>query len=228
MPRLANKVAVKIRWLESEAIDEDTCQRLLERSIRASSCPAGSGCGAWKARWTAIRYCREQKLPYLGLCVGLHCAVVEFARDVCGLKGADSTEFNPKTQYPVIFLMPGQRGQKTKGHTMRLGAYPAVLKAGDSDATAATVPKDAGISERHRHRYEVNPALPADLEKQWPDRQRQVARRPARRVHGAAGSSVLRGDPVASRVQVPPLRPHPLFDNFIRQAYEYSRHGARS
>jgi CTP synthase len=220
---VANKVGVKIRWLESEAVDQDSCHKLLD-GVSGVVVPGGFGTRGMEGKMEAIRFCREKGLPYLGLCVGLHCAVAEFARNVCGLKGADSTEFNPKTKYPVIFLMPGQRGVKAKGGTMRLGSWPMILKSGSLAAACYGFLKGRGTaSERHRHRYEVNPAYLKVLEK-----------------HGliASGKSPdgklvevieLKGHPFFVATQAHPefksrpLRPHPLFVNFVRQAHEYSR-----
>jgi CTP synthase len=219
----ANKVGLKIRWLESEAIDQDSCHRLLD-GISGVVVPGGFGIRGMEGKMEAIRYCREKGLPYLGLCVGLHCAVAEFARNVCGLKGADSTEFNPKTKHPVIFLMPGQRGVRAKGGTMRLGAWPMVLRRGSLAARCYGFAKGRGVaSERHRHRYEVNPAYLPLLE---------------RRGLIASGKSPdgrlvevveLRGHPFFIATQAHPefksrpLRPHPLFASFVRKAHEYSR-----
>jgi CTP synthase len=219
---VANKVGVKIRWLESEAIDQDSCHKLLE-GVSGIVVPGGFGVRGMEGKMEAIRFCRENGLPYLGLCVGLHCAVAEFARNVCGLKGADSTEFNPKTKHPVIFLMPGQRGVKAKGGTMRLGAWPMKLKSGSLAAACYGFAKGPGTgSERHRHRYEVNPKYLPLLEK-----------------HGLIASAKspdgklvevleLKGHPFFVATQAHPefksrpLRPHPLFLNFISKAHEHS------
>ena len=99
-----------------------------------------------------IKYSRENKVPFLGICLGLQCAVIEFARNVCKMQGANSTEFNSKTQYPVIDLMESQRAIKIKGGTMRLGAYECEIKVGTKAYSAY---KSKKISERHRHRYEL-------------------------------------------------------------------------
>ena len=101
----------------------------------------------------AIRHARENKVPFLGICLGMQLAVVEFARNVCGLAGAHSAELDPQTPHPVIDLMPDQVGVTAKGGTMRLGSYPCRLKEG---SLAAAVYGAQEISERHRHRYEFN------------------------------------------------------------------------
>jgi CTP synthase len=182
-----------------------------------------------EGKMAAIQYCRENNLPYLGLCVGLHCAMIEFARNVCGMAGANSTEFNPKAKYPVIYLMPGQRGLTSKGHNMRLGDYPCVLKAGSVAARSYGFSRGRGrILERHRHRYEVNQKFLARLEASG-----LVA-------SGASPDGELieivelRDHPFFVATQFHPefksrpLHPHPLFRSFVGRAYEHSLSRARS
>ncbi|MCH7613839.1 MAG: gamma-glutamyl-gamma-aminobutyrate hydrolase family protein, partial [Candidatus Marinimicrobia bacterium] len=108
------------------------------------------------------KYARENNIPFLGICLGLQCAVIDFARNVCGLEGANSTEFNRRTKYPVIDLMESQRAIKRKGGTMRLGAYDCELKSGTKAYKAY---RKKHISERHRHRWEVNNRYRQRLEK---------------------------------------------------------------
>jgi CTP synthase len=109
----------------------------------------------------AIRFARENRVPFLGICYGMQWAVVEFARHVCGLQGANTTEVDPATPHPVIDLLPEQKGVTEKGGTMRLGAYPCRLAPSSRAAEAYGVPE---VLERHRHRYEVNNAYRAVLE----------------------------------------------------------------
>ena len=113
--------------------------------------PGGFGSRGVEGKIAAIRYAREKKIPFLGICLGMQCTVIEYARDVLGWTDANSTEFDENTEHPVIDLMEEQRGVTQKGGTMRLGAYPCVLKKG---SLAAKLYKEADISERHRHRYE--------------------------------------------------------------------------
>jgi CTP synthase len=109
----------------------------------------------------AIRHARENKIPFLGLCLGMQCAVIEFSRSVCGWKDANSTEFNPKTEHPVLDLLPGQQVEGEKGATQRLGAYPMRIIPGTQ---ARKVYGTARTQERHRHRYEVNNRFRSELE----------------------------------------------------------------
>ena len=114
--------------------------------------PGGFGSRGVEGKIAAIKYAREHKIPFLGICLGMQCAVIEYARDVLGWKDANSTEFDEHTTHPVIDLMEEQRGVTQKGGTMRLGAYPCVLKKG---SLAAKLYSTTQISERHRHRYEL-------------------------------------------------------------------------
>lgn len=157
---------VKIKWIESTDLDEKkvSVEGAL-KDVDGIIVPGGFGKRGIEGKIAAIRYARENKIPFLGLCLGMQMAVVEFARDVCGLKGANSTEFDANTPYPVIDFIPEQVDivkQSNYGGTMRLGAYPAVLKDGTK---VKDMYKEDEISERHRHRYEVNPEYIETLEK---------------------------------------------------------------
>ena len=122
----------------------------------------GFGSRGSEGKILSCKFARENKIPFLGICLGLQCAVIEFARNVCNLDGANSTEFNKKTPYPVIDLMETQRAIKAKGGTMRLGAYDCTLKKGTKAFSAY---RKNNISERHRHRWEVNNRYRDRLEK---------------------------------------------------------------
>ena len=120
--------------------------------------PGGFGSRGVEGKIAAIRFAREKKIPFLGICLGMQCTVIEYARDVLGWKDANSTEFDTATAHPVIDLMEEQRGITQKGGTMRLGAYPCVVKKG---SLAAKLYGQGEISERHRHRYEFANATDA-------------------------------------------------------------------
>ncbi len=153
--------AVKIKWIESEDVETGDPKKLF-KDIKGILIPGGFGTRGIEGKIKAVCYARENNIPFLGICLGLQCAVIEFARNVCKLKGADSTEFNPETLYPVIDILPEQRSIDKKGGTMRLGAYTAILK--DGTRTIEIYGKKV-VSERHRHRYEVNPEYKDSLEK---------------------------------------------------------------
>ena len=124
--------------------------------------PGGFGSRGVEGKIKVIRYARENKIPFLGLCYGLQLAVIEYARNICNLKDANSTEINPNTPYPLIDILPEQKNVVNKGGTMRLGAYPANLVMGT--LVHSLYNKDV-VYERHRHRYEVNPEYHEILQK---------------------------------------------------------------
>jgi len=138
--------------LDSEEIERRGAPAMLSEMDGILVAP-GFGSRGIQGKIDAVRYAREQLVPFFGICLGLQMAVIEFARNVVGLKGANSTEMDAATPYPVVDLMPDQRGVVEKGATMRLGSYPCVLVPGSKAATAYGASE---ISERHRHRYEVN------------------------------------------------------------------------
>lgn len=145
---------VDIDWIDAEEVTPETSEKLL-KDADGILVPGGFGTRGIEGKIEAIRYARENKVPFLGICLGMQLAVVEFARHVAGLDGAHSSELDPDTPYPVIDIMPEQKDISDKGGTMRLGAYPCVLK-GDTFSKQAYGEEE--ISERHRHRYEMNNA----------------------------------------------------------------------
>jgi CTP synthase len=157
----AHQVCVRIRWVDAEQLNDETAPLLLN-GIDGIVVPGGFGYRGIEGKIVAIKYARENGIPFLGLCLGLQCAVIEFARNVCGLDGANSTEFDEGTRHPVIALMDEQRRVVQKGGTMRLGAYPCFLKPGTK---IAEIYGTHLVYERHRHRYEVNPRYHEILER---------------------------------------------------------------
>src|SRR4051812_20092955 len=149
---LTNDVRVELEYIDSEQIEQRGAPELLS-GLDAILVPGGFGDRGTEGKIEAIRYARETKIPFFGICYGMHFAVVEFARHVCGMAGANTVEADRTTAFPVIDLMPDQKGVLEKGGTMRLGAYPCVLEKGSIAAEAYGATQ---ISERHRHRYEVS------------------------------------------------------------------------
>lgn len=147
-----NGVHVDIRWIESEDLEEQDPETVLG-DVDGILVPGGFGVRGVEGKMQAARYAREHDVPYLGICLGMQTAVMEFARDVLGYEDADSAEFNEESTHKVIDFMPDQRGNIPKGGTMRLGAYPCVIRSG-SILEQAYGKKE--IQERHRHRYEFN------------------------------------------------------------------------
>lgn len=161
-----NDTKVNINWIHSERLESEEFEELLDRyrednQLDGILVPGGFGDRGVEGKINAIKYVRENDLPFLGICMGMQCAVIEFARNVCGLEGANSTEFDETTKYPVVDLLPEQKEIDAKGGTMRLGAYPAILKEGT--LTYKLYGKKE-VHERHRHRYEVNPEYHEILE----------------------------------------------------------------
>ena len=148
-----NNSRVNIKWVQTEKVKNQKSADSAFSNVQGILLLPGFGSRGSEGKVLSSKYARENKIPFLGICLGLQCAVIDFARNVCGFTGANSTEFDKRTKYPVIDLMESQKAIKIKGGTMRLGAYDCELKIG-TKAFAAYRRK--GISERHRHRYEVN------------------------------------------------------------------------
>ncbi len=207
-------VKVKPVWVASDTLKEGRCGEILE-GIQGVLVPGGFGVRGIEGKIMAIQYARENGIPFLGLCLGLQCATIEFSRNVVGMKSADSSEFDPETLYPVIDLMDHQKDVDGMGGTMRLGLYPCKLTPGTRafDAYGEEV-----IYERHRHRYEVNNAMRHKMEEA-----------------GLVFSGVSPDGRLVEIIEVPdhpwfvacqfhpefksrPLRPHPLFREFVGAA----------
>lgn len=159
-----------IQWIDSGLFEKDPQSLKILEDYAGIVVPGGFGTSGAEGKIDAIKYCREKDIPFLGLCLGLQLSVVETARNVCGLAGAHTTEINSETKHPVVDLLPEQKSITAKGATMRLGAYPAVL-AEKTKALAlyekfSRVQNENTVTERHRHRYEVNPEYHAQLKKE--------------------------------------------------------------
>lgn len=149
---LFHNYAVDVKWIHAEDLEKTSVEEHLA-GVEGILVPGGFGDRGIEGKISAIRYARENKIPYLGLCLGMQLAVVEFARNVAGMKGANSSEFEADCPYPVIDLLPAQKKVLHKGGTMRLGSYPCRLK---ENTLAAAAYKTGIVNERHRHRYEFN------------------------------------------------------------------------
>lgn len=150
-----NRCHVNVRWIQSDDVTTENVETLLQGVSGVLVAPGFGGRGA-EGKLNAVHYARVNKIPFFGICLGMQCAVIEYSRNVCNLKNANSTEFNPDTPYPVIDMMPDQKHISMKGGTMRLGAYRCVVREGTRAAEAYGTTE---ISERHRHRFEVNNVL---------------------------------------------------------------------
>lgn len=210
----------EIRWIDAEQFVEKPAELKQLLDYQGIIVPGGFGQRGTEGKIAAIGYCREKKIPFLGLCYGMQLAVVEFGRSVAGLKKANSTEIDAKTPYPVIDILPEQKknlAEKKYGATMRLGACPAVLRKG---SIAFEAYQKNSISERHRHRYEVNPNYIEQLEKKGlifsgtsPNRRLMEIMELPKTVHPFFVATQFHPE-FKSR----PLDPHPLFKEFIKTA----------
>jgi CTP synthase len=158
----ACKTRARIHYIDAETFEKNPSKVQTLKDFDGIFIPYGFGPRGTEGKIIAIRFARENVIPFLGICYGFQLAIIEFARNVCGLEGANSTEINPNTPYPVIDLMPEQRGIEYKGATMRLGAHKILVK---SNTIAHTLYKSEEIYERHRHRFEVNLEYADKLEK---------------------------------------------------------------
>ncbi|MBU8901419.1 MAG: CTP synthase, partial [Victivallales bacterium] len=212
-----NDAKIKVLMIEAEELENAKNFDLI-KDTDGILVPGGFGDRGINGKIKAIKYARENKIPFLGICLGMQCAVIEFARNVLGHKDANSTEFNEKTSYPVIDLMLSQKNVTDKGGTMRLGAYPCVLSPKTNAAKAYGASE---ISERHRHRYEFNNDYRADIE--------------------AKGLRIVGTSPDGKLVEMVeltdhpwfvacqfhpefksrPLKAHPLFNDFIKAALKH-------
>ena len=214
----ANDAVVEIRWVDSGLL---TAENAEERLAGCSGVlvPGGFGSRGIEGMICASQHAREKRIPYLGICLGMQMAVVEFARHVLNWEDANSTEFSPTVKHPVIGLMPDQAGVTDKGGTMRLGKYPCVLMEGSRSRSLYGMPE---ISERHRHRYEFNNQFRGPFQ--------------------AAGLALTGTSPDGGLVEIVELpdhpwfvaaqfhpefksrpdRPHPLFYGFIEAALKYA------
>jgi CTP synthase len=211
---IAGNVNLKIRMLESEEITPDNVEQKLA-GVQGVLVPGGFGIRGVEGKICAIRYARENKIPFFGICLGMQCAVIEFLRNVCGLQDANSTEVEPGAADPVISLLDEQRGITDMGGTMRLGAYPCTLTEG---TISAGVYRKSDISERHRHRYEFNPHYRELIEK-----------------NGVVIAGKSPDGALVEMIELPehpwfvacqfhpefkstPVKPHPLFASFVAAA----------
>ncbi|MDQ3917840.1 MAG: CTP synthase [Acidobacteriota bacterium] len=215
---VANNLRVDVRWVESEGLMDDADEERL-RDFDAILVPGGFGKRGVAGMIRAINYARKTRTPYFGICLGMQTAVIEYARTVCGLSGADSTEFDAETPYPVIFKLRDLVGVEEMGGTMRLGAWQCRLAPGSLAREVYGGAEE--ISERHRHRYEFNPEFREQLERAGlvfsgvsADGRFVEMVELAREVH-----PWFLGCQFHPEYKSKPLAPHPLFASFVEAAY---------
>ena len=211
---IASRATVDIKWIDSELLSAENASKLLS-DVSGILIPGGFGSRGVEGMIAAAKYARENRIPYLGLCLGMQVAIIEFARHVCGFRDAHSVELDPNTTHPVIALMPDQSGVEDIGGTLRLGSYPCIL---DETSKAYAVYGASEIAERHRHRYEVNNDFRAPLTE-----------------HGMKLCGTSPDGRIVEMIEIPdhpwflatqahpelksrPNRPHPLFKGFVEAA----------
>ncbi|MCD6167182.1 CTP synthase [bacterium] len=214
-----NNAHVELKWVDSEELSEKDMEKVFA-DVSGILVPGGFGYRGIEGKVHAVRYAREKKVPFFGICLGMQCAVIEYGRNVCNLVGANSSEFEPDTPHPVIHLMEKQKEVTEMGATMRLGAYPCVLKEGSKAFQAY---QQHQISERHRHRYELNNDY-----------------RPVLEEHGLVMSGIYPKENLVEIVELPDhpwfvgvqfhpelksrvTKAHPLFREFVRAALNFQK-----
>ncbi|MBN2373857.1 CTP synthase [bacterium] len=214
---IANETAVKLNWIDAERVEAEGAEIHLS-DANGILVPGGFGNRGTEGKVESIRWARENGIPFLGICLGMQCAVIEFARNVAGLTEANSSEFDLRTPHPVIDLLPGQSGIKEKGGTMRLGHYPCYIS---KDSIAFNAYKSLVALERHRHRYEFNTSYRERFEKYG-------MKITGESQDGALVEIVeLKGHPwffacqFHPELQSRPMSPHPVFCDFIKAALEH-------
>ncbi|MGK2966130.1 MAG: CTP synthase [Tepidiformaceae bacterium] len=221
---ISNDVEVDIRWVHSEDLETRPVEDMLA-GVQGIVVPGGFGERGWEGKVRAATYARELGIPYLGLCLGMQVMVTEFARNVCGMPGANSTEFDPETPFPVISLLEEQQGITHKGGTMRLGAYPCRLV---SSTLAADSYADDLVRERHRHRFEFNNLYRSRLEEAGLVVSGTSPDGTLVEISEIAGHPFMLGTQFHPELQSRPNRPHPLFRGFVAAARTYARTGDRA
>jgi CTP synthase len=213
---LANRLAVNLKWVESEGLMDETIEDQLG-GYDAILVPGGFGKRGIDGMLRAIRYARIRKVPYFGICLGMECAVIEFARNVCGLQ-ADSSEFDPSAPHRVFYMLRELLGTDIMGGNMRLGAFPCVL---DEDSLSYRIYRAPEISERHRHRYEFNREYEKILTSYG---MRFPGNSPDRNfveIVELPDHPWFFGCQFHPEFKSKPFRPHPVFASFIAAAYQF-------
>ncbi|MBK6798092.1 MAG: CTP synthase [Acidobacteria bacterium] len=212
----ANNLRVKFKWVESEDLMTDERWEDQLHDVDAILVPGGFGKRGITGMIRAIGYARREKKPFFGICLGMQCAAIEYARNVCGIEDADSTEFSPDNPNPVIFKLRDLLGVENLGGTMRLGAYPCELK---ENSLARSIYQGPLIHERHRHRYEFNPAFEDRLAENGLIFSGKSPDGKFVEMLELADHPWFLGCQFHPELKSKPLQPHPLFASFILAAY---------
>jgi len=216
---LANNARVNFKYIDSEDIEKKGAEAFLG-DVDGVLVPGGFGSRGIEGKVSAIKYLRENKKPFFGICLGMQMAVMEVARNIAGLAGANSVEFDPDTKYPVVDLMEGQRGIEAKGGTMRLGAYPCTVKKGTHAYKAYA---STEVSERHRHRFEVNNEFRSELEKAGLEFSGVSPDGTLVEIVEFRDHPWFLGCQFHPEFKSSPASPHPLFKDFVKAVLKYKQ-----
>ena len=207
-------------WLEATDIEDGKIKPLSKilSKVNGVLIPGGFGKRGSEGKMKAIKYARENNVPFLGICFGFQLAVIEFCRNILKYKDAHSSELYPKTKYPVVTLLPEQNNVKDMGGTMRLGNYPVII---DKNSFVYDIYKQTKIVERHRHRYEINPDYIHDIEERglvFPGRSPDKIRM---EIAHLTSHPFFVASQFHPEFRSRPLRPAPLYHNFVKAAMEH-------
>lgn len=216
---VANRTRVELRWVDSEQVTSDDPEKLFE-GVDGILVPGGFGQRGTAGMVRAVRYARERSIPYFGICLGFQCMAIDFARNVCGLEHANSSEFDAQTPHPVIDLMPDQLEVTDKGGTMRLGAYPCEMTP---DSVVARAYASTSIEERHRHRYEFNNEYRPGFEDKGLLFSGRNPERDLVEIAELPGHPWFVGVQFHPELKSRPGDPHPLFRAFVKAAVTHKK-----
>lgn len=216
---IANDAIVEFTKINPEELNKDNVKDLL-KDVHGILVPGGFGERGIEGKVLAINYARTKKIPFFGICLGMQCAVIEFGRNVVGLKNAHSTEFNPSTEHPVISLIEEQMEIEQMGGTMRLGAYPCIVKKGTLAFNEYKVEK---ISERHRHRFEFTLRYKDQFMKAGMDFSGYSPDEKLMEIVEIKDHPWFIGVQYHPEFKSKPINPHPLFAGFIRAAVKIAK-----
>jgi len=208
---------VKIRWIESEQVEQGLIKDPFE-GVDGIVIPGGFGWRGVEGKVSAARYARENKVPFLGICLGFQTSIIGFARDMLSLAGANSSEFDTRTPHPVIALLPEQEGVDELGGTMRLGSHKVLVQA---DSVASRLYGCVEVSERHRHRYEVNPRYIPDFESAGLHFTGKSEDGRRMEIYELAGHPYMVGCQFHPELKSRPNRPAPLYLGLVQAAIEH-------
>jgi CTP synthase len=220
---IANNCKVNLQYIDSEEVEKKGPQSIL-KGVDGILIPGGFGGRGVEGKITSIKYARENRIPFFGICLGMQVAIIEIARDLCGMKHANSSEFDPESPNPVVHIMEAQRSVNAKGGTMRLGAYPCSVKKGTK---AYSVFGATEISERHRHRFEVNNMFRPELEKAGVEFSGLSPDGTLVEIMELKGHPWFVACQFHPEFKSRPMEPHPLFKGFIKAVISHKTQAIR-